>query len=405
VELQTKCRERACQFPADGSDGHCSYHRTMFSVIEEEDFPGSESAFDLELKSLHRRFGRSKGHNSQQDAKLAFVFDGGASVNNPSNEKWVQKKERQADKRMFNTLSCRRLFKRRREAGFCNCGKIRAQGYKSCPDCLRHALERMKRLRDSGLCVACGNKPPAAGHIRCQSCLEIARITRKTPNPLEKSMSAKNRRQARVSTGLCADCGKTRDDPRKLCCKDCRVKNNQALAKLRKRLRAAGICAMCGRKKKHRDVDICRACALKKKRSRFERRAARRREGGLCADCGRATVRLGTSCSSCLKRLQARSHRANYRLTRIQSGLCVDCGMPRGGDGTKTLCSLCSQKLRDLASKRKLLGLCVSCGESREDPTKSRCVTCLEAYRTYVLKFRESKRLSAVKDGGTEATP
>jgi hypothetical protein len=238
MEIQNRCSEKACPFPA-GDDGLCFYHDEMFSRPEppsgtsseaqEGDVGEFESAFELELQSLHRRFGREKGRNSQQDAKLAFVFDGGASVNNLAKEKWMQEKERRADEHIFKVLAWRRLFKRRREAGLCNCGKIRAQGYKSCPDCLRHALERMKVLRDSGLCVGCGKRPPAPGRIRCQSCLELARVTRKEPDPLERSMSAKQRRQARISAGLCADCGQTRDDPRKLCCNDCRIKNNQAL--------------------------------------------------------------------------------------------------------------------------------------------------------------------------------
>ena len=79
-----------------------------------------------------------------------------------------------------------------REKGICNvCGSMWVEpGYTRCKNCIMKAKARQKRLdpdgekhkayvkrlraerKAKGLCVECGKRPPKAGRVRCQTCID-----------------------------------------------------------------------------------------------------------------------------------------------------------------------------------------------------------------------------------------
>jgi len=80
----------------------------------------------------------------------------------------------------------------------------------------RSAKERRQRLKDSGLCVVCGKKPPVDGSVKCQGCKD------------KQAQTHVKRRLERASLGLCR-CGKPRVVGRASCgnCLDSHRRGNK----------------------------------------------------------------------------------------------------------------------------------------------------------------------------------
>lgn len=144
------------------------------------------------------------------------------------------------------------------------------------------AKRRYAERRGAGLCVRCGLRAAASGHVRCAECMDIERP--------RSSASKKSLKRSRTASGLCRDCGGVPVPGRRQCAA-CLERN----AARKARLIAEGTCTLCGRNPASPGMRTCAACG-----ELFRRKAADCREIGLCVICGRKAVMPGrTRCRDC----------------------------------------------------------------------------------------------------------
>ena len=250
----------------------------------------------------------------------------------------------------------------------------------------RQTAERRAR----GLCVTCGECPPAPERTRCEPC-----AAKKRPGD-----RARYRQQTaeRVALGLCPKCGKRAPAPERSQCAPCMEKDNAAGRARDARLRAAGI--------PRRDPEKTREY----ERERTRRVTEARRTEGHCTACGKVPAVPGhASCEPCLEKRRAwdrakyaagkaagklyggRNAETKRRTSRARSkrlkkawreaGLCVRCGSPPEVEGTTT-CAACKErrraKERRKYAERRAAGLRTNCGTPAFDG-QSYCGPCAVA--------------------------
>jgi len=95
--------------------------------------------------------------------------------------------------------------------------------------------ERYKARKLAGLCVKCGKSPPRKNNVRCETCLG------------KHNFSSRKSYNKNLSTGLCANCGGTKEDSRSSC-NDCLKKKQDE--HLRRKLKCfehyGNACKCCG---------------------------------------------------------------------------------------------------------------------------------------------------------------
>ena len=116
-------------------------------------------------------------------------------------------------------------------------------GEQSCPECkakfavtnanrkeyLHHKFaERRERLKNEGLCIACGKEKVTEGHVYCDTCLEKAKERRKE----NRKHKPKNHKQSDwISDMKCAVCGADNLVPGKKVCPRCYEIKMKSIAK------------------------------------------------------------------------------------------------------------------------------------------------------------------------------
>ncbi len=102
---------------------------------------------------------------------------------------------------------------------------------------LRSARTRAKRAAAEGVCIRCGRRPPADGHVLCTHCLLSM-----TNGNIKRRFAA----HVAAVVGVCTVCQRRQARPGHLTCGECA----EAAATRRKELRAkraeAGLCTECG---------------------------------------------------------------------------------------------------------------------------------------------------------------
>ena len=145
---------------------------------------------------------------------------------------------------------------KRLSEGMCfYCGKMPfRQGKKTCNECFNKAKEYESQFREkrkvNGICQKCSNKA-VENRVYCQK-----HLTTIKENTKEKS-------DQRISNGLCANCGKERDDSYKRLCSECFViqKENQRKEYIERQ--SKGICVYCGKENSLDLVNSCKICFFK----------------------------------------------------------------------------------------------------------------------------------------------
>ena len=151
---------------------------------------------------------------------------------------------------------------------------------------------RVAEWRAAGLCLKCGQRPPAPHRSQCAGCLEKRRAA--------DLVRYHQRTARRVAQGLCPKCGKHPPAPGRGVCASCAEKDRAAGRARDARLRAAGMPRR----------DPARARAYDRERARRE--TVERRAAGVCVSCGRAPAEAGrVTCGDCAETRRGRD-RAKY---------------------------------------------------------------------------------------------
>ena len=136
---------------------------------------------------------------------------------------------------------------------------------------------RAKRSAD-GLCIRCGNAPPAPDRASCEPCLEKRRAADRGRYAAARSAGklyggadvegshrsgrprTRRRQQERRETGLCIRCGKRPPAGGRITCAPCRDRRQARERRQYAERRAAGLCARCGTPV-HDGPSRCAPCA------------------------------------------------------------------------------------------------------------------------------------------------
>lgn len=131
---------------------------------------------------------------------------------------------------------------------------------------MRH---RRARLISAGLCVGCGEVPPAPGRRRCAPCLQKE----------SRRVVAKDRHRSPIllALGICPKCRTRQVISGLKSCGVCAEYFTAAKANLRARWRAAGLCIWCGRERERQDRVLCDTCRAKQSAA-HHRRIAKKQE-------------------------------------------------------------------------------------------------------------------------------
>ena len=231
--------------------------------------------------------------------------------------------------------------------------------------------------REKGLCLTCGNRPPAPERTRCEPC-----AAKKRPGD-----RARYRRQAaeRVALGLCPKCGKRAPAPERSQCAPCLEKDDAAGRARDARLRAAGI--------PRRDPKKTREY----ERERNRRVAEARRAEGICTSCGNAPAAAGrVTCEPCLEQRRA-DDRARYAAGKAA-------GKPYGGANPETKRRAARARHQRRKQAWRAAGLCVNCGASPEVEGAASCDSCKEKRRARGRrKYAERRAAGLCTKCGTPA--
>ena len=201
---------------------------------------------------------------------------------------------------------------------------------------------RSEARRAAGICVRCGNTPPAEGRAMCEPCRENRR------------QAKRDRNRDRRAAGLCVNCatpksgGKAYCDPCAAVREARRQRNPGARLEAGRRRyaerRARGDCPKCG--KPANGAAECPACR-EAARARYDARRA----AGVCVKCKTPTHGGTAYCAPCLVAKEERrdreaeyaARRARYAERRAR-GRCVQCDAPSPGEAR---CEPCSRKHRE----------------------------------------------------------
>lgn len=261
-----------------------------------------------------------------------------------------------------------------------------------------------QRRRDTGLCVSCGQAPPAPPHLRCAPC--HAALLRRT------RAQERARYQARKRAGQCVSCGQEPALTGYVRCRRCldqRREDARQMAAIRaperrarqratqrarvERRRAAGRCPRCGGQRHPQDSHVlCGLCRYQ------ERCRAHRKDGGdvrVCRRCRQAPALPDRAqCQRCAERDQDRT------AWRRAEGRCVACGAPSVIDPrTQRLrwhCPACAadrrQRARARTAQRRDQGVCRRCGQRPPTAGFVTCDPCRARQRQQAQASRQRRR-------------
>lgn len=177
----------------------------------------------------------------------------------------------------------------------------------------------------------------------------------------------KNTYENRKAKGLCANCGKEREDKNYVCCNSCREYQKKYSQEERKFLLDIRICPKCKKNSLFGTEKTCIECLaeISKKRSegkikrkkynkqQYILRISRMKENGICRGCSHRKVEVGkTYCSICLQKKRERAkqylvekNEINIidRHERPNYGLCYFCGNELDRNGRS--CQKCAEKM------------------------------------------------------------
>ena len=201
---------------------------------------------------------------------------------------------------------------------------------------------RSQARRAAGICVRCGNAPPAEGRAMCEPCRE------------DRRQAKRDRNRERRAAGLCVTCatptpgGKAYCDPCAAVREERRRRNPGARLEAGRRRyaerRARGDCPKCG--KPANGAAECQSCR-EAARARYDARRA----AGVCVKCKTPTLGGTAYCAPCLVAKEERRDReAEYAAKRARyaerraKGRCVQCNAPSPGEAR---CEPCSRRHRE----------------------------------------------------------
>ena len=159
---------------------------------------------------------------------------------------------------------------------------------------MTHMNKTQVKRKLAGVCVSCGDAPPATGTLRCESC----------------KTGIRERRTARRATGMCLRCPSPAVSGSIHCPACAAVLRGREMRRVSQR-RASGGCGKCGRQAVAGKY-YCRECRQKLKGERD----ARRREG-VCGSCRAPLCSSGYYCDDC-NRLR-REYALKYKLAALEA--------------------------------------------------------------------------------------
>ncbi|MCY4502596.1 MAG: hypothetical protein OXE57_13660, partial [Alphaproteobacteria bacterium] len=219
----------------------------------------------------------------------------------------------------------RRLHAERQAAGICTkCGRTPARpGRTTCEPCAgkHRARDRARHARAKAEGIPYGGRDPEARR----------RAGRKR---------SRRRREAPPAAGLCIRCGNLPPAEGRSMCEPCREDRRAAKRARHAERRPAGLCVQCETPTPG-GTAYCEPCAkirsrrrnLEAKREADRRRYAERRASGDCTTCGKPAYGAA-ECQACCDAARARYD------TRRAAGVCVKCKTPTYG-GT-AYCAPCA---------------------------------------------------------------
>lgn len=189
--------------------------------------------------------------------------------------------------------------------------------------------KRETRL-SSNLCCNCGIVPPSPGKTCCANCLEkkthYKKPKRNNQQLIQDSINSKAKRAEREANGLCNRCGKELHLPGKKACHTCL----STISAKQKGFSTAGLCKYCGVNLPIKGRNVCESCYEKqhaiyaKQREENRHRHYLRKQKGNCVYCGEKIPadayndRPRASCDSCReKRRQKAAEKRHYKFPHI----------------------------------------------------------------------------------------
>lgn len=221
---------------------------------------------------------------------------------------------------------------------------------------------RYAERKAKGLCVGCGGRPPRAGCVRCDPCLEAQRLSVRR-NPARQATTDKRRYDERKAKGLCTICGSRPPRPGYFMCGLCTERKQLREENWRAARREKGLCLTCAAPA---EKSFCDPCA-DRHRSWKAKMRERWRTKNICVTCGQNPVSgdrvVCDDCNACnvawraekmrdpqFVERQREARRRRYR-ERREAGLCVRCGRP---SGDSCMCEPCRGKKRTFNSRRRV---------------------------------------------------
>ena len=152
----------------------------------------------------------------------------------------------------------------------------------------KESLAKMKewraQRRAQGLCEKCGKPVSPKSSRLCEKHLKERR---------EKER--KYRQRMKRIPGLCRQCYTRQSIPGLVWCGVCAERHTAAMATMRAKRVARGLCGVCGKHPVVEGMKICQVCRDKAKAKRAERK-----EAGMCATCGKRPNTAGQPlCQNC----------------------------------------------------------------------------------------------------------
>ena len=204
----------------------------------------------------------------------------------------------------------------------------------------KRGRRRRENRRAAGLCIRCGNLPPAEGRSMCEPCRDDRRAAKRARHAERRAagLCVKCETPTPGGKAYCDPCAKTRSGRRNLEAK--READRRRYAERR----ARGDCTTCG--KPANGAAECQACC-DAARARYDARRA----AGVCVKCKTPTYGGAAYCAPCaVAKAERRDREAEYAARRARyaerraRGRCVECNTPSPGVAR---CEPCSRKHRE----------------------------------------------------------
>ena len=439
-----KCKEKACPFPADSSDGLCGRHREMFSVEEEDEQTAEKLFAEVQPRpNTGRRTIEGNRLDLANPAANAAFFE--EEINTDKGGLFSREVAAERDKfqHILKIVRGRNNYRNSVRLRRCNsCWRpLGTEENKtlcrSCSDLAKACrLRREKRRRESGVCLQCGKGRVAIGRTYCAVCtkkrLDAQKQRRMKSIGLSLTARIYTSQEVAKLVGVCratisnwlrqglispavrrrrlywtdkdvkvvrrfklAYYGKKytyKKVPSPVLCLRCYNKIqipgarfcSRCIAKRKKRSEL-GLCLRCGATKvKISGRCVCGPCFAK----REERRAA---NPGMCRCGKRPVVENRSQCFEC-KQKHLRFENLQYR-RRKRARICVRCGKQKAVRNM-VMCPACfkthTQDRLRRSNKLRSLGLCITCGRSPSERGNF-CENCRERTRNH----HAAKRVSA----------